>query len=97
MLPLERHYARNAEGLPLSFSNLQFKEANIKRKKCLYLTNKITTNENLRLMQYKLMTRIYYTRDKLHTFYSDSSDQCVALYESEQRMEGNPRMDTKYL
>ena len=57
--------------------DLQFKEANIKWKKCLYLTNKITTNENLRLIQYKLMTRIYYTRDKLHKFYADSSDQCV--------------------
>ena len=30
--------------------------------------NTITTNENLRLIQYKLMTRIYYTRSKINTF-----------------------------
>ena len=41
------------------------------------MTNKVTTNENLRLIQYKLMTRIYYSRDKIHKFDSSLSDKCL--------------------
>lgn len=57
--------------------DLQFNDVNTKWKKCVYLTNSITGNENLRLIQYKLMTRIYYTRDKIHSYYPNSSNQCV--------------------
>lgn len=56
--------------------DLQCNNVNTKWKKCVYLTNSITRNENLRLIQYKLMTRIYYTRDKIQSYYPNSSDQC---------------------
>ena len=46
-------------------------------KQCLSTTNTITTNENLRLIQYKLMTRIYYTRSKINTFDASFSPVCV--------------------
>ena len=39
-----------------------------KWKESLSLTYKLTTNENLRLIQFKIMTRIYYTRDKINKF-----------------------------
>ena len=52
-------------------------DAGIRWKECLHLTNKITTNENLRLIQYKLMTRIYYSRDKINKFDSTSSNKCL--------------------
>lgn len=46
--------------------------AKTKWKECLNLTDKATTNKNLRLIQYKLMTRIYYSRDKIHKFDASS-------------------------
>ena len=52
-------------------------------KECLQMTNNITTNENLRLIQYKLMTRIYYSRDKIHKFDSTSSDKCLKCPQSD--------------
>lgn len=39
--------------------------------------NNITINENLHLMQYKLMPRIYYAKSKIHKFDSSSSTLCV--------------------
>ena len=46
-------------------------------KEAMNLTNMVTTNENLRLIQYKLMTRTYYTRDRLKKFDSKTSDLCI--------------------
>lgn len=57
--------------------DLGIDDAGKKWKECLRLTNRITTNENLRLIQYKLMTRIYYSRDKIHKFDNSTSDRCV--------------------
>ena len=37
----------------------------------------LTANENLRLIQYKLMTRIYYTKSKINKFDPSSSALCV--------------------
>lgn len=48
-----------------------------KWKKCLSFTYKTTTNENLWLIQFKLMTRIYYTRDKLNKFDKSLSSKCL--------------------
>ena len=36
-----------------------------------------TTNENLRLIQYKLMTRIYYTKSKIDKCDASISPVCV--------------------
>jgi len=49
-------------------SDIKDFNAKTKWKECLKLTYKATTNENLRLIQCKLMTRIYYSRDKIHKF-----------------------------
>ena len=46
-------------------------------KDAMNLTYKVTTNENLRLIQYKLMTRIYYTRDRLKKNDNKTSDLCI--------------------
>ena len=46
-------------------------------KEAMNLTNMVTTNENLRLIQYKLMTRTYYTRDRLKKIDSKTSDLCI--------------------
>lgn len=51
--------------------------AKTKWKECLNLTDKATTNKNLRLIQYKLMTRIYYSRDKIHKFDASSPPICL--------------------
>ena len=47
-----------------------------KWKECWNITNEITANENLRLIQYKIMYRIYHTRDKIHKYYSNTSENC---------------------
>lgn len=47
------------------------------------LTYKTTTNENLRLIQFKLMARIYYTTDKLNTFNNNLSAKCLHCAENE--------------
>lgn len=57
--------------------DLEILDAKTKWKECLLLTYQVTTNENLRLIQYKLMTRIYYSRDKIHKFDTSSSDLCL--------------------
>ena len=44
-----------------------------KWKECWNITNEITANENLRLIQYKIMYRIYHTRDKIHKYYSNTT------------------------
>lgn len=41
-------------------NDLKTTDSNVKRKECLHVTNSITTNENLRLIQYKLITNILY-------------------------------------
>ena len=46
-------------------------------KECLNETKYITANENLRLIQYKLMTRIYYTKSRINTFDPSSSVLCI--------------------
>ena len=48
-----------------------------KWKECLSLTYNLTTNENLCLIQFKVMTRVYYTRDKICKFDNTSSDECL--------------------
>ena len=40
-------------------------------------SQEITTNENLRLIQFKLMLRYYYTRDRIKTFNSELSSECL--------------------
>lgn len=54
-----------------------------KWKKCLSLTYKTTTNENLHLIQFKLMTKIYYTRDKLNKFNNSLSANCLCCAKDE--------------
>ena len=58
-------------------------EDNIKAKwkKCLSLTCRTTTNENLHLIQFKLMTRIYYIRDKLNKFNKSLSAKLLLALE----------------
>ncbi len=46
-------------------------------KDCLNLTNTFTTNENLRLIQYKLMTRIYYSKSRINKFDASFSPVCT--------------------
>ena len=58
-------------------NDLGIEDAKYKWKGCLQRTYKTTTNENLRLIQYKLMTRMYYTRDKINKFDPTSSDRCL--------------------
>ena len=58
-------------------NDLGIEDAKYKWKDCLKRTYKTTTNENLRLIQYKLMTRMYYTRDKINKFDPTSSDRCL--------------------
>ena len=58
-------------------TDLGIEDAKHKWKGCLQNTYKTTTNENLRLIQYKLMTRMYYTRDKINKFDPTSSDRCL--------------------
>ncbi len=41
------------------------------------LTQDITTNENLRLIQYKIMARIYYTRDKMNKINKHIPKHCI--------------------
>lgn len=57
--------------------DLNITDAGKKWKKNLSLTHEITTNENLRLIQYKLMSRTYYTRDKIYKFDNKLSDICL--------------------
>ena len=68
-------------GVPRLYQNwnndLKTTDSNVKWKECLHVTNSITTNENLRLIQYKLMTRIYYTKSKVHKFDPSSSALCI--------------------
>ena len=52
-------------------------DSKTKWKECLRITYAATTNENLRMIQYKLMTRTYYSRDKIHKFDSSSSPACL--------------------
>ena len=64
-------------GCYISTDNLDTKDAERRWKECLQFTNKVTTNENLRLIQFKVMTQIYFSRDKIYTFDSNSSDKCL--------------------
>lgn len=52
-------------------------EVKEKWKECLSLTYKLTTNENVRLIQFRVMTRVYYTRDKICKFDNTASDKCL--------------------
>ena len=57
-------------------ADLEKEDAGRRWKECVQVTKNVTTNENLRLIQYKLMTRVYFSRDKIHKFYETSSDKC---------------------
>ena len=67
---LQNIYDKWKTDLDMDISGSRWKEA-------MNLTYKVTTNENLRLIQCKLMTRIYYTRDRLKKFDSKTSDLCI--------------------
>ena len=58
-------------------ADLEREDAGRGWKECVQVTKNVTTNENLRLIQYKLMTRVYFSRDKIHKFYETSSDKCL--------------------
>lgn len=58
-------------------------DSKIKWKECLKLTYIATTNENLRMIQYKLMTRMYYSRDRIHKFDPSSSPLCLKCCKSD--------------
>ena len=58
-------------------ADLEREDAGRRWKECVQVTKNVTTNENLRLIQYKLMTRVYFSRDKIHKFYETSSDKCL--------------------
>ena len=60
--------------------DLETDDSKDKWKGCLQYTYNITTNENLRLIQYKVMTRMYYTRDKINKFDPTSSDRCLKCH-----------------
>ena len=43
------------------------------------ITNKITVNENVHLIQYKLMYGMYYTRYIIHKFYSTTRSHVLSV------------------
>ena len=63
----------------ITYWNQNFKRTDIgtRWRECWNINNEITVNENVRLIQYKLMHRIYYTRDKINKFYSMMADSCL--------------------
>lgn len=52
-------------------------DINSKWEQCWNITRDITVNENLRLIQYKIMYRIYCTRDKMHKYDGKVSNNCL--------------------
>ena len=52
-------------------------EVKEKWKECLSLTYKLTTNENLHLIQFRVMTRVYHTRNNICKFDNTASDKCL--------------------
>ena len=52
-------------------------DINSKWEQCWNITRDITVNENLRLIQYKIMYRIYCARDKMHKYDGKVSNNCL--------------------